>query len=279
MTDQDEARPRADFHPGFPDEGPAPTVGAALRRAREARGLSLADVAERTKVRPGLLSDIEADAHHRLPALTYSMGFVKAFARTVGLDPAQAAERYRAESQKGDPVPTIVDLQPLEARRLPSRRLVVLATASLVLLLGGFWAWGAGWFTPLPPTDPPSARTTATTAVDRDPLATVPDAMAGRTAPADDPQTLAGAVTLTARDEVWLRVADGRETLFMGTMTPGQVLALPPGRAWTLRTGRAGALEVRVGNRLLPPLGGPAESVRNVELTPEALSARAMPAA
>jgi hypothetical protein len=60
----------------------------------------------------------------------------------------------------------------------------------------------------------------------------------------------------------------------MGTMTPGQTMALPPGRQWMLRTGRAGAVEVRVGNRAIPPLGGPAESIRNVLLTPEALSAR-----
>ena len=78
---------------------------------------------------------------------------------------------------------------------------------------------------------------------------------------------------------MWLRIADGDESFFMGTMTPGQVMTLPPGRDWTLRTGRAGALAVKVGDTALPPLGGPAEQVRNLSLKPADLLARQAPAA
>jgi hypothetical protein len=81
-------------------------------------------------------------------------------------------------------------------------------------------------------------------------------------------------VVLTAREEVWLRISDGTETFFMGTMTAGQSMTLPQGRAWQLRTGRAGALDVKVGTTALPPLGGPAEQVRNLSLKPEDLLAR-----
>jgi transcriptional regulator with XRE-family HTH domain len=250
---------------------PPQTIGAALLRARDAAGLSLQDVAARTKVRPGILADIEADAHDKLPALTYTLGFVKAYARTVGLDPAEAAERYRRESLKGDPIPTMVDLQPLEAKRLPSKRLTLVATTAIVLLLGLFGAWGAGWLTPPPPAAPDSAliepaETPAPAAVEVTP--TTP-ASADSSAP----------VTITAREEVWVRIADGDESFFMGTMAPGQVMSLPPGRAWKLRTGRAGALEVKVGSTVIPPLGGPAEQVRNVSLAPADLLALPQPVA
>jgi cytoskeletal protein RodZ len=244
------------------------TIGEALRQAREAAGLTLAEVAERTKVRPGILAEIEADDHDRLPALTYSLGFVKAYARTVGLDPNAAAERYRVESQKGDPIPTMVDLQPLEAKRLPSRTLVAASVAVMALLVAGFWAWGAGWLTPAPPAEPQVA---AAEAVPAEPEAEEAPAGATASAPAADP---AAPVTITAREEVWLRISDGSETFFMGTMTPGQSMALPQGRAWQLRTGRAGALEVKVGTTAIPPLGGPAEQVRNLSLKPEDLLAR-----
>jgi transcriptional regulator with XRE-family HTH domain len=264
---REETEPAAGVRKRAAPEPPR-TIGAALARAREAAGLSLAQIAERTKVRPGILTDIEADAHDRLPALTYTIGFVKAYARTVGMDPDEAAQRYRLESQKGDPVPTLVDLQPLEEKRLPSPALVTAMVALLVLALGGFWAWGAGWLTPAPPPppEPPSAEAAAEAEPD-----------AADAAPAQPAPDAAAPVTLTAREEVWVRIADGEETLFTGTLAKGQTMALPPGRAWQLRTGRAGALEVKVGATVLPPLGGPAEQVRNLSLAPADLLARPRP--
>ncbi|PZU45512.1 MAG: DUF4115 domain-containing protein [Sphingomonas sp.] len=247
------------------------TIGEALKQAREAAGLTLAQVAERTKVRPGILTEIENDDHDNLPALTYSLGFVKAYARTVGMDPNAAADRYRLESQKGDPIPTMVDLQPLEEKRLPSPLLVAGSVALLLLLLGGFWAWGAGWLTPAAP---PVPETHETADVPAEPEAD--EAAPADAAPAANPTD---PVTLTAREEVWLRISDGQETFFMGTMSPGQTMTLPQGRAWTLRTGRAGVLDVKVGATAIPPLGGPAEQVRNLSLKPEDLLARPAPAA
>lgn len=250
-------------------EAPAPqaepqTIGEELRRAREAAGLKLTEVAERTKIRPGILTDIEADAHDRLPALTYSLGFVKAYARTVGLDPVAAGERYRRESHKGDPVPTMVDLQPLEEKRLPSRKLLTGSILALLVLLAGFWAWGAGWLTGAPPA-PPQAPATPEVEVEPGSVEVTPEA-----APVDS----SAPVTITAKEEVWLRIADGDEAFFMGTMTPGQTMTLPPGRAWMLRTGRVGALDVKVGDKAIPPLGGAAEQVRNLSLKAEDLLAR-----
>lgn len=247
-------------------ETPAPadaalTVGEELRQSREAAGLALGDVAERTKIRPGILTDIEADAHDKLPALTYSLGFVKAYARTVGLDPVVVAERYRRESQKGDPVSTMVDLQPLEERRLPSRRIVLGSALVLLLLLAAFWAWGAGWLSPALPVSPQPA-VIEETALEPGSVEVTP------AVPAVNPTA---AVTVKAREEVWLRIADGDEAFFMGTMTAGQSMTLPPGRDWTLRTGRAGALDLTVGDTPIAALGGGADQVRNLSLKPEDL--------
>lgn len=250
---------------------PPQTIGEALRRARDAAGLTLQDVADRTKVRPGILREIDADAHEKLPALTYSLGFVKAYARTVGMDPAAAAERYRRESLKGDPVPTMVDLQPLEEKRLPTRNIVALATTGLLLALGLFWAWGAGWLNGASPMAVDGALESGIEPV----VVAEPPPGAVEVTPTVPPAVNPGApVTLTAKADVWLRINDGNETFFMGTMVPGQVLTLPPGRDWLLRTGRAGALDVKVGATTIPPLGGAAEQVRNVSLKPADLLAR-----
>lgn len=239
------------------------TLGAELRQAREAAGISLQDVAERTKIRPGILTDIEADAHDKLPALTYSLGFVKAYARTVGMDPVASAERYRRESHKGDPVPTMVDLQPLEEQRLPSRKLLLGSILAVLVALAAFWAWGAGWLSAAPP-EPPATPQAEVVPQDADSVEVTPEAA---------PVSPTAPVTITAREEAWLRIADGDETFFMGTMSAGQTMTLPPGRAWTLRTGRAGVLDVKVGDKAVPQLGGAAEQVRNLSLKPEDLLA------
>lgn len=244
-----------------------------LRRARAQAGLTLTDIAERTKIRPGILTDVEEDAHDRLPALTYTLGFVKAYARTVGLDPAAIGERYRRESQKMDPMPTIVDLQPLEAKRLPSPGLVALTAAVVVLVLGGLWLWGSGIFdrgVPAPAA-PPATLATAPGAAPPAGSAAAPVADA---APAAADHS-ADQVTLVANDEVWLRVADGNEIFYTGILKAGDKLDLPRARAWKLRTGRAGALDVKVGARALPPLGGPVQQLHDLSLAPADLLAGA----
>ncbi len=70
--------------------------GERLRRARIKQGLELAQVAAITKINPMHLRAIECDAIDQLPAAVYVHGFVKAYARCVGLDPAAAASSYMA---------------------------------------------------------------------------------------------------------------------------------------------------------------------------------------
>jgi cytoskeletal protein RodZ len=63
-----------------------------LRRARERLGLSLRDIADRTKIRASILAAIERNEIDRLPPPIFTRSFVKAYAREVGLDPHAFAE-------------------------------------------------------------------------------------------------------------------------------------------------------------------------------------------
>lgn len=237
------------------------TIGQRLRQAREAAGLSLADVADRTKVRPGLLTQIEADAHERLPALTYTLGFIKAYARTVGLDPGQAAEQFRLEAGSNDPPPSLIDLQPLEERRLPSRALVVTSLAATLIAVAVLAAFS---FRPAP------------APVVGEGAAPAPAAIPAELVAASDPAPVAPpSVALVAREDVWIRVTDATsgERFFEGALAAGGRLDIPPERKLVLRAGRAGALEVSIGGEVLPPLGGAGEVLRAQPLDAEALRA------
>jgi flagellar biosynthesis protein FlhG len=78
-----------------------PVTGAALRGFREARGVSLGDIAAASKVGVRFLEYIEQDRHSDLPAPVYLRGFVQEYARCVGLEPGVTAEAYLARVPKG----------------------------------------------------------------------------------------------------------------------------------------------------------------------------------
>ncbi|MFZ4688545.1 MAG: helix-turn-helix domain-containing protein [Polymorphobacter sp.] len=138
----------------LPESG-AKRTGAMLSAGRIAAGLELVDVARETRVPLRHLKALEADRHDELPALPYAIGFVKAYARAIGLDPESVAAQFRGETSKSAHVPTPVTLEPLDERRLPSRGLVFGSLAAIVLIIAGLSAWGAGVF------DPPAATETA----------------------------------------------------------------------------------------------------------------------
>jgi curved DNA-binding protein CbpA len=68
--------------------------GADLRRLREARGVTLRQIASATKIGTRFLEYIEEDRFALLPAAVYLRGFLKEYARTVGLDPDAVARAY-----------------------------------------------------------------------------------------------------------------------------------------------------------------------------------------
>ena len=70
------------------------TLGEKLRQAREARGLSISDVAEQTRISALYLSCIENDDYRTLPGGIFNKGFVKSFAKSVGVDEQEALQDY-----------------------------------------------------------------------------------------------------------------------------------------------------------------------------------------
>lgn len=70
------------------------TLGEKLRQAREARGASISDIAEQTRISALYLSCIENDDFRTLPGGIFNKGFVKSFAKTVGVDEQEALQDY-----------------------------------------------------------------------------------------------------------------------------------------------------------------------------------------
>src|ERR1044071_5320613 len=67
-----------------------------LRAGRAHRGMSLDHVAKVTKIQPRILERLPAGKLDGLPAEVFVRGFVRSFARCVGLDEGEALRRYAA---------------------------------------------------------------------------------------------------------------------------------------------------------------------------------------
>jgi cytoskeletal protein RodZ len=70
------------------------TLGEKLRQAREERGISISEVAEQTRISPHYLDLIENDDYRTLPGGIFNKGFVKSYAKYVGIDEQEALQDY-----------------------------------------------------------------------------------------------------------------------------------------------------------------------------------------
>ncbi len=68
--------------------------GDVLRRIRLGRGLSVQQMAERTRIPLKHLENIEADRYNHLPANVYLRGILTSLSRELGLDPARVSRDY-----------------------------------------------------------------------------------------------------------------------------------------------------------------------------------------
>lgn len=234
------------------------SVGAQLKAAREARGLSIEDVAAQTRIPTRHLASLEDSDWDRLPAPTYTMGFAKSYAGVVGLDRNDIGEQLRYELGSWvSPYAQPEVFEPADPKRAMPRWLVVLGLAAVALIvilasvLNRRSIEGDGETAP------------ATAATDQ-PVTPAP-------APPAVPSA-SGPVVITATDKAWLRVEDGGATLFEGELAPGQTFEVPATAANPLlTTGKPESIRIAVGTTSVPQVGEAGKRVSGISLKPDAL--------
>ena len=111
------------------------SFGTWLRRQREVREIDLREIADSSKVSMSYLRAFEEDRFDVLPAPLFAKGFLRQYARYVGLDPEEVVNFYLAARQPEDEEPS---LQPHTDSEPPARNylfFVLSVTAALVLLV------------------------------------------------------------------------------------------------------------------------------------------------
>jgi cytoskeleton protein RodZ len=161
------------------------SFGSWLRRQREARQISLREVADRTKISMRYLQAMEDDRFEVLPAPVFAKGFLREYARYVGLSPDEVVNHYLSVQQPqaaepGEPSRR----EPRTGRGWPHWLtllvgvLLLLGLAALLAFLSDRWrrhrAGGAevrpGIVAPLAPVAPPPPAVPASAALPGAPL-------------------------------------------------------------------------------------------------------------
>jgi cytoskeleton protein RodZ len=121
--------------------------GETLRAAREEKGWSLEEAAAQLNLTPASLGQIEAGSFDKLPGHTFARGYIRAYAKLLGMDQAQmvaAFDQYTGTDASGSSVHALGRIE--EPMRLSQNILRFVSFALLVALglVGFFWWQGQG---------------------------------------------------------------------------------------------------------------------------------------
>ena len=116
--------------------------GETLRQARESRNWSLPDVALRLNLTSTSLGYVEAGDFDKLPGHTFARGYIRAYAKLLGLDQAALVndfDQYTGTDGKGSNVHALGRIE--EPVRLSHNILRIVSLLLLVALIGGGFVW------------------------------------------------------------------------------------------------------------------------------------------
>jgi len=120
---------------------PMESVGRYLRERREAKRMSVEEVARTTRVPVSSVERIEADQFDELPGEVFVRGFLRSYARAVGIDADEVLGRYTASRRVAwvTPLPISSPTRPARSRRygvaIAFVLLLILFTLALSIVL------------------------------------------------------------------------------------------------------------------------------------------------
>jgi len=246
------------------------SFGEELRREREIRGISLKEIADATKISKRFLEAIERNDHKTLPAPVFTRGFVREYARYLGLNAEEMVNRYNYAAAGDDRIEKTPHLERLAnvpappAKRkgipLPYARIDrnIYVTLLIIILIAV-----AGWFAlryRRTRAEAEAAAAPAKPAVRRAAMTPPPPqpAMGGQTA--SDVLRL----TVDAVGNSWVVLdADGRN-IINEELHAGFKKTFEAKEQFHFRTiGNAAGLSLTLNDRPVPPLGADGEVVHD----------------
>ena len=272
----------------MPDHDPQPDAGSELasfgeelRREREIRGISLKEIADATKISKRFLEAIERNDHKTLPAPVFTRGFVREYARYVGLNAEDMVNRYNFAAANDDRIekpphvekyaqtpPRDITPKPAPKRGIPSpiarvdRNAVFLVVILIALAGVAYWAVRHRRAGESENETAAPIAVTATKAATPVPVLPPPET--------PDPSKLH--LTLEVTSNSWVTLEADGKTVVNTEMSRGERRTFDAAEEFRFRTiGNAAGLAITLNGVAVPQLGEDGEVVKNRVFDHEAL--------
>lgn len=262
--------------------------GDRLRREREMRGITLDEITESTKISRRHLEALETEHFDQLPGGVFNKGFVRAYARFLGINEDQAVADYSAAANE-QPEPE--DKFPLEIHEEPNRELnprrsklpLAFAIAAVVGVLVGYFFWlklkphspeatrpnetqalsTPGTASPDPSTIKPPSQEQATVSSVHTPPAATPakpvmqaqPAAQAALQPANQPAEKKFVILIKAKEDAWVSIVADGKSVMQKVLAADKKKLVKAGKQVVLRTGNAGGIDVSFNGKSLGAIG------------------------
>jgi cytoskeletal protein RodZ len=238
--------------------------GDYLRQLREAKAISLDEMAQITRVSVRQLAALESGSVRELPAPVFVKGFVRAYCQALGESPDEALKRYqdvlgeRAAAEEQPPAAPRGPVFTAGPVLISLALLLVFGSALLAMNLGLRRGSNAVVSAPVPVpnvTPPPAAPSTPVRSV---------------SAPAEGAS--GQRLFVKAIEPTWIRVQADDGRVVEELLTPGTTREWTAQRRFLLTVGNAGGIEMQLNGQPMPPLGARGVVIRQLAL-PQAAAA------
>lgn len=137
--------------------------GELLRRERENQGLSREEVATALNLRPAVVTGMEEDSYDQVPVATYRRGYLRAYARLLGMDDRPVLQAYadRFGSQESEQ-----RVAPVQVTKPPSRIGAWLFKLVTLLVIAGLIGLTLVWWQSRDGNEPPAVDTSGPVSVE-----------------------------------------------------------------------------------------------------------------
>lgn len=257
-------------------------VGYTLRQERERQNLTIEDIEQGTSIRVSYIEAIEAGEYDQLPGAVYTKGFIKNYAKFLGMDADDAAKEFAKDlvelsGETAEPEP-VADVKPTtqiperKSEPKPERRsanvsmqednrsssmLIVAAVVLVAAIAGGLWSWLSSSDDDVATVNPPPIQQETTQPAEPPADNSTPVANANPAPPQSDK------VEVQARfnGRCWALVTVDGVVVQEGVIEGGQTISWEGKDNISFRLGNAGAVEFFQGGKSLGVQGAEGDVV------------------